>query len=82
MVKKDVNNNVDLVEVDDSNTPIMAQILDEESITIDEIDEQALGALGLEFDADEGVILIDNEEVFSGLVDENGMFEIETIPRE
>ena len=38
MAKKDVNNNVDLVEVDDSNTPIMAQILDEESITIDEID--------------------------------------------
>ena len=70
MAKKDVNNNVDLVEVDDSNTPIMAQILDEESITIDEIDEQALGALGLAFDADEGVILIDNEEIFSGLVDE------------
>ncbi len=78
MAKQDVNNNVDLVEVDDTNEPIMAEILDEESITIDEIDEQVLGTLGVEFDAEDGVILINDEETFAGLVDENGMFEIET----
>ena len=65
-------------EVTNTETPVIAEIEDEEALTLADVDEQALGTLGVEFDADEGVVLIDDEETFTGLVDENGMFEIET----
>lgn len=65
-------------EVMNTEAPVIAEIEDEEALTLADVDEQALGTLGVEFDADEGVVLIDDEETFTGLVDENGMFEIET----
>ena len=65
-------------EYDEDNAPIMVEIADEEPITLDDIDEEALFVMGAEFDVDEGVILIENEENFAGLVDKDGMFEIET----
>ena len=67
-----------VVEQVNEEDAVITEIVDEEAITLDEIDEQSLGTLGVEFDAEEGVILIDDEETFTGLVDENGMFEIET----